>query len=59
MLKTILFPNLLLFVLVLVSFTLKAQDEIIGEWLTSDGNTKILIYEERGKFHGKILLSSD
>lgn len=30
-------------------------DQIIGYWLTSEGNSQIEIYKERGKYYGKIV----
>jgi len=32
-----------------------AQDQIVGRWTTSDGEASVEIYQEQGKFFGKII----
>lgn len=48
--------DLVLIVFLFVSTSLLAQkaDDVLGNWLTSDGERKISIYKQDGEYFGKI-----
>jgi uncharacterized protein (DUF2147 family) len=45
---------LVCFILLLCSFCAKAQKEIVGKWKIESGKAIVEIFEEKGKFNGKI-----
>lgn len=53
--------NLILIVFLFVSTSLLAQkaDDILGNWITNDGERKISIYKQEDKYFGKIHWAKD
>lgn len=41
--------------MMVLSFCLHAQQAIVGTWLIEDGMGKVQIFEQQGKFYGKIV----
>jgi len=47
--------SLLIFFLLPIITMAQEADDILGYWLTDDGDAKIEIFKEGGKYHGKIV----